>query len=841
MKNRISRLLTCILAVALLVTTLPAESAFAVLTEVRAAGQVTTFKSSTTSEKEIVRGYVTDEHTLKITCKTQLQTTKFRVSLYRIGEDKGDIDLDIFTDANISYASDGTTLYGFTYYLDMERFAVPDGYYNLYLRRCATEFDAQTNNYKSSGVLYKNMEIKVKNGTVKILRFKDVMNYNKSIRQANDALYSPSRYLDDKLMDMRFVLRNPATDVFATMTDSKIAYIKSVSDRIVSGATSNYDKLQKIYAYTAANFYYDSIAFSTGSLQYADPYDNIYNFENGRSSANSSLGRVYTTCQGFSAIYLVLARAQDIPTRFVYGHRLSIPSNDWYTEDNIEHRDHWWCESYVNGRWIFVDPTVGTTNKYNKNTRIWTYTGLTNYTYFDPSDEQIATSHVYMGIYPDFHDGRFISDEYEKGKFREFFSQMGSAGTKTNGLLINEKYTPDDTWKWRDGTKSHFLTDTHGKTTQLKWDNKGFGGSVNLPSFTKLKLFSSQGNDYESANLSNCTSLAKVYLQNNGLTSINLSNCYKLSYVRAQNNPLTSLKIYVDDENRSFTAGENGTFYFTLDTRYEDSSLSIYSKPAIGYKLGGIYNASTGKKYSSKSPYHFTPKATGYTIKFVLNPDSYKYYLKEGESRSSRVPYIQAVAKRLSELGYYNPSSSYSYLTSSTAVGEEKSFTSELTQAVIKFQVMNDVSNTGKVGEETWATLFNDEAIAMVSDAEYTQVLATYEQNQVLRKEATQHMNQLFVKASSEAKKGSMTITWEPINTEMLEGETVQIDGYELYKSAKKTGGYTLLKDTTDTEVKNTSGLKKGTRYYYKVRAYREINGKRIYSAWSNITYKKAK
>ena len=840
MKKRISRLLSCILAVALLVTALPAANAYAVLSEVRSAGQVTTFKSTTTNEKESVRGYVTDEHTLKVICKTQLQTTKFRVSLYRIGENKGDINLDIFVDATQSYASDGTTLYGFTYYLDMERFAVPDGYYNLYLRRCATAYDAETNNYKSSGVLYKNMEIKVTNGKVKILRFKDVINYNNSIRKENDAQYSTSRYLDDKLMDIRFVLRNPATDVFATMTDSKIAYIKTVSDRIVSGATSNYEKLRKIYEYTAKNFYYDSIAFSTGSLQYADPYDNIYNFENGRSSANSSLGRVYTTCQGYSAIYLALARAQDIPTRFVYGHRLSIPSNDWYTEDNIEHMDHWWCESYVNGRWIFVDPTVGTTNKYNKNTGVWTYTGLTNFTYFDPSDEQIATSHVYMGIYPDFHDGRFISNEYEKGKLREFFAQTGSAGTKTNGLLINEKYTPDDTWKWRDGTKSHFLTDANGKTTQLKWDYKGFGGSINLPSFTKLKLFSSQGNDYESANLSNCYSLSKVYLQSNGLTSINLANCYKLSYVRAQNNPLKSAKLYVNDANRTITAGDNGTFYFTLDTRYTNSSLSIYSKPAIGYKLGGIYNTSSGKKYSSKSPYHFTPKASSYTIKFVLNPDSYKYYLKAGESRSSRVAYIRAVAKRLNELGYYNPTS-YSYSTGQVAVGEEKSFTDELVTATTKFQVVNDITNTGNIGESTWSVLFSDSAKSMVAESEYANVLATYEQNKVLRAEAKTELSTLSVNASYEAKKGSITVTWELINAETLEGETVQIDGYELYKSTAKDSGYTLLKSTTGTSIKNTSNLKKGTRYYYKVRAYREIGGKRIYSAWSNVTYKKAK
>lgn len=881
MKKRILRFLSAALAAVLVVTALPAESAFAVLSEVNDPAQVTSFKSTTDFEKEYVRAYVTDDSVLKINYKTPLQTTLFRVSLYRVGENKGDIDLDIFVDAKLSTASDGTQLYGFTYYLDMERFEVPNGYYNLYLRRCATEADAQTLNYKSSGVLYKNMEIKVTNGKVKILRYKDVINYNDSIRQIGE-LYSIDRYLDNTLEDIRFVLRNPATNIYATMTSSKISFIKTVSDRITAGASSDYEKLLKIYEYTASNFYYDSVAFSTHSYQYADPYENIYNHEYGRSSANSVSGRVHTTCQGFSAIYLALARAQGIPTRFVYGHRLAIPSNDWLTEDNIDVRDHWWAESYVNGKWIFVDPTVGTTNKYNKSTGEWTYTGLTNYTYFDPSDEQIATSHVYMNIYPDYRYGKYIDDEYEMSMLREFFGQTardsasydssdyyGSYSSdlyKTNGTRLNSSYSAYDTETWGDGTKSHFMTNGKGKTSQIQWSNKGLNGSLNLSGFTKLTLLSSHHNNYDTANLSNSPQLKKVYLQNNNLTSVDLTNCYKLSYVRAQDNPMKSFALYVNGSNRSFTAGENGTFYFTLDTAYKNSSLSLYSKPDIGYKVDGVYSTYSGSRLSTSKTYHFTPKASAYEVRFKLDPNSYKYYLKTDEARSSRLPYIQAVAKRLNALGYYKADgSTYSYYYSSSTVGEETSYTTELAEAVTKFQVMNDVSNTGNVGEQTWSALFNDSAKSMVSDYEYAQILAEYEQNKLLRSEATEQMSLVKLKAASTASKGAITLTWSVSvpNTELNDSDLSydeiadydnsvlgnvsadeilsQIDGYELWKSTFKTSGYTLLKDSTKFKFKNTSKLTKGTRYYYKVRAYREIGGKRIYSDWSNITYKKAK
>ena len=169
----------------------------------------------------------------------------------------------------------------------------------------------------------------------------------------------------------------------------------------MKGASTNYEKLLKIYEYVAENFYYDDVAFRTSSKQYVDPYKNLYNMRNKKKSANSEDGKVATTCVGYSAAVCALARAQGIPTRIVNGHHISLNGteyNNWSTEKNITKLDHWWNECYVDGRWITVDAAPGNSNKWDRNTNTWTYTGLTNYIYFDPTPEQLATSHMLLAV-----------------------------------------------------------------------------------------------------------------------------------------------------------------------------------------------------------------------------------------------------------------------------------------------------------------------------------------------------------------------------------------------------------------------------------------------------------
>ena len=95
----------------------------------------------------------------------------------------------------------------------------------------------------------------------------------------------------------------------------------------------------------------------------------------------------------------------------------------------------------------------------------------------------------------------------------------------------------------------------------------------------------------------------------------------------------------------------------------------------------------------------------------------------------------------------------------------------------------------------------------------------------------------LKITAGSSAVKGAITVRWT------VKGDASVADGYQIYRSVKKNSGFGTkpIFTTTKQTYKNTKSLKKGTRYYYKVRAYKVVDGKTYYSDWSNKAYRIAK
>lgn len=81
---------------------------------------------------------------------------------------------------------------------------------------------------------------------------------------------------------------------------------------------------------------------------------------------------------------------------------------------------------------------------------------------------------------------------------------------------------------------------------------------------------------------------------------------------------------------------------------------------------------------------------------------------------------------------------------------------------------------------------------------------------------------------AAKASSTSIKVSWSKVS---------EASGYELYRAASKTGTYTKIKtQTTGSSVSYTNkSLQKKKTYYYKVRAYRTVNGKKIYSSYTSV------
>lgn len=85
----------------------------------------------------------------------------------------------------------------------------------------------------------------------------------------------------------------------------------------------------------------------------------------------------------------------------------------------------------------------------------------------------------------------------------------------------------------------------------------------------------------------------------------------------------------------------------------------------------------------------------------------------------------------------------------------------------------------------------------------------------------------------SSTSKGKVAVSWNNVTGE---------NGYQIYYSANKSSGYTKLTSISADKTNTTaSKLSSGKTYYFKVRAYKKVNGKTIFGAFSSVKSIKVK
>ena len=111
-------------------------------------------------------------------------------------------------------------------------------------------------------------------------------------------------------------------------------------------------------------------------------------------------------------------------------------------------------------------------------------------------------------------------------------------------------------------------------------------------------------------------------------------------------------------------------------------------------------------------------------------------------------------------------------------------------------------------------------------------VYASEEGSDILITPASSELTTAQVKAITPAAKAmsyscsKIKVTWEKIGG---------LDGYIVYRAASKNGTYSKAFTTTKSSYINT-GRTTGKYYFYKVRGYKKIDGKTVYTKYSPVT-----
>lgn len=137
------------------------------------------------------------------------------------------------------------------------------------------------------------------------------------------------------------------------LSDAISPEMTSLSNQIVGAETNDYKKLYLLNYWVADNIYYDE--------------DYYYNRNNDTYYAAGDVAtQKRSVCAGYAELLQALIQAQGIPCIRVSTYSTGVSSKGYFDETNyhIVDSNHAHVEAFVDGRWVIMDPTWDSNNKY---------------------------------------------------------------------------------------------------------------------------------------------------------------------------------------------------------------------------------------------------------------------------------------------------------------------------------------------------------------------------------------------------------------------------------------------------------------------------------------------
>ena len=164
----------------------------------------------------------------------------------------------------------------------------------------------------------------------------------------DDAYFLPLPSYGQNL-DLYQTLTTPSGDQYLNVSnyvDWNDPAVQAKARELTAGCTTDYEKARAIFRWVNANIEYDWYFYynGTGGMGY---------------EASAVLSSGTGVCSGISYLAIALLRASGIPARAVTGYSLGYSSNGTWDMANLRDTNHQWVMAWLDGRWVFIDPTWG--------------------------------------------------------------------------------------------------------------------------------------------------------------------------------------------------------------------------------------------------------------------------------------------------------------------------------------------------------------------------------------------------------------------------------------------------------------------------------------------------
>ena len=594
----LKKILSVILAVALVFTTYTPATAAAASKKLSDVTESTTFKSS-----ECIYDTDTGDR-LAVEINGKTMTIDFSCSAENPKKSEVPIKYRVALTEPVTHLVYGKSPLRET--IDLS--GIENGKHYLMISRATCEEELDKNNY-GDGSSYRAFSLNVKNGKITIDKYENIMANNKAKRE-RAAYGGPKCHLDPSMKDMDFLLTDYNTKDALSLTTAEQNYIKKVSDTIVKDAKTDYDKARAIYEYIGEHVFYDVHANEKDwTRAYLHPYRNLRAIEEKEKYPNSDgNGHVATLCTGYSALTIALMRAQGIPARLVYGYHLNTSdkkANNWeeIPEQTIKTRStHYWVDFYADGKWMTCDSYMAGANKWERSafnkSGTWNYRGFTNYAFLNPSEEQMAVSHYTHGIFTK----SVMANNSEVKQLKNAFLANGNykkLGMRKTDVTDNYIYLRNPKYTY---------TETKGDRLQkIDWQNRKVAFNGNLKNLSGLKWLNINNNPgVKYLTVSNDKQLTSAYASDCNIKSLYALNCPKLNAISAYGNPLTLAKYsFKGSKVATVKANKGGV----IRVAYKSGKHKLTAVANKGYIFTGWYNKS-GKRVSQSRVINISTNAS---------------------------------------------------------------------------------------------------------------------------------------------------------------------------------------------------------------------------------------